>query len=602
MKNLEIFLQSVIRNLEPARRVGVRRTTPQATINERRTMADFDRVKRILTRIYGEREGELALKRIVPLIEEAAVQKNEGQGYFSQKDVVLITYGDSLLREGEVPLVTLHNFASTYIKDAISIIHFLPFFPYSSDDGFSVMDFLAINPELGSWAEVVSIGKDFQLMFDYVVNHFSSKGQWFEDYLAGKKGYADFAMEVDPSIDLSQVTRPRSLPLLSEYKKYDGSTVHLWTTFSADQIDFNFKSLDVLEKMIEVLLFYVEQGATVLRLDAIAYLWKEIGTNCIHLSQTHDMVKLFRTILDLVAPDVIILTETNVPHEENISYFGEGRDEAQMVYNFTLPPLLFYSFLKEDTTVLSEWAKGLELESESNTFFNFTASHDGIGVRPLEGILQPEEIDKLIEAVKANGGQVSYKRNPDGSDSPYELNITYVDAILADTESTRAEKFLASQAIQYVLPGVPATYIHSLLGSRNWLEGVKQTGRARTINRAKLDFEAVVSELNDPSSFRAKVFFPYIKLIKTRKEQEAFHPNASFEILGIDPRLFAIKRFSQNQRIYALINVSSTSVTLSLSGYDVPEQILDLITGDEVNTASFTLEPYQYVWLSATDF
>ena len=563
-------------------------------------MADFDRVKRILTRIYGEREGELALKRIVTLIEKAAVQKNKGQGYFSQKDVVLITYGDSLLREGEVPLITLHNFASTYIKDAISTIHFLPFFPYSSDDGFSVMDFLAINPELGSWAEVVSIGKDFQLMFDYVVNHFSSKGEWFQDYLAGKEGYVDFAIEVDPATDLSQVTRPRSLPLLSQYKKHDGSTVHLWTTFSADQIDFNFKSLDVLEKMIEVLLFYVQQGATILRLDAIAYLWKEIGTTCIHLSQTHDMVKFFRTILDLVAPDVIILTETNVPHEENISYFGDGRDEAQMVYNFTLPPLLFYSFLKEDTTVLSEWAKGLEVESESNTFFNFTASHDGIGVRPLEGILPAEEIDSLIEVVKASGGQVSYKRNPDGSDSPYELNITYVDAILADTESTRAKKFLASQAIQYVLPGVPATYIHSLLGSRNWLEGVKQTGRARTINRAKVDVEAVVSELNDPSSFRAKVFFPYINLINIRKEQEAFHPNAAFEILGVDPRLFAIKRSSQNQSIYALTSVSSTSVTLSLSGYDVPEQMLDLITGDEVNTASFTLEPYQYVWLSAT--
>ena len=563
-------------------------------------MADFDRVKRILTRIYGEREGESALKRIVPLIEKTMVQKSKGQGYFSQEDVVLITYGDSLLREGEVPLVTLHNFASNYIKDAISTIHFLPFFPYSSDDGFSVMDFLAINPELGSWDDVVTIGQDFQLMFDYVVNHFSSKGEWFQNYLAGKEGYVDFAVEVDPATDLSQVTRPRSLPLLSEYKKHDGSTVHLWTTFSADQIDFDFKSLDVLEKMIEVLLFYVQQGATILRLDAIAYLWKEIGTSCIHLSQTHDMVKLFRALLDLVAPDVIIITETNVPHEENISYFGDGCDEAQMVYNFTLPPLLFYSFLKEDTTVLSEWAKGLELESESNTFFNFTASHDGIGVRPLEGILPAEEIDSLIEVVKASGGQVSYKKNPDGSDSPYELNIAYVDAILAEAESTRAEKFLASQAIQYVLPGVPATYIHSLLGSPNWLEGVKQTGRARTINRAKLDIEAVVSELNDPDSFRAKVFFPYIKLIKTRKEEEAFHPNASFEILGVDPRLFAIKRSSQNQSIYALTNVSSTSVPLSLSGYDVPEKMLDLITGGKINTDSHTLRPYQYLWLSTT--
>jgi sucrose phosphorylase len=560
-------------------------------------MGNFAEVKRILKKIYGDREGELALERIMPLIERFSVKKSDKEGYFSQEDVVLITYGDSLLGEGQVPLVTLHDFADTYLKDAISTVHFLPFFPWSSDDGFSVVDFFAINPELGSWEDVVSIGRDFQLMFDYVVNHFSSKGEWFENYLAGKEGYVDFAMEVDPSTDLSQVTRPRSLPLLSEYKKHDGSTVYLWTTFSADQIDFNFKSLDVLEKMIEVLLLYAQKGATILRLDAIAYLWKEIGTTCIHLSETHDMVKLFRSILDLVAPDVIIITETNVPHQENISYFGDGRDEAQMVYNFTLPPLLFYSFLKEDGTVLTNWAKGLYLESASNTFFNFAASHDGIGVRPLEGILPPEEIDALAEVVKANGGQVSYKRNPDGSDSPYELNITYVDAILADSESTQAEKFLASQAIQYVLPGVPATYIHSLVGSRNWLEGVKQTGRARTVNREKLDVENLMSELKDPESFRARIFFSYIDLIKIRKKQQAFHPNADFEILEIDPKVFAIKRYCEEQTIYALTNISSKDLSVSLSGNDVADQMTDLITGEQINTGSITLKPYQYMWL-----
>jgi sucrose phosphorylase len=561
-------------------------------------MGSFAEVKRFLKKIYGEREGELACQRIMVLIEKFPAMKSKREGYFSQEDVVLITYGDTLNKEGEAPLVTLHNFANAYLKDAISAIHFLPFFPFSSDDGFSVMDFFAINPELGSWDDVVPIGSDFQLMFDYVVNHFSSKGQWFEKYLAGKEGYVDFAIEVDPSTDLSKVTRPRSLPLLSEYKKHDDSTVHLWTTFSADQIDFNFESLDVLVKMIEVLLFYVKQGATMLRLDAIAYLWKEIGSKCIHLAQTHDMVKLFRSILDLVAPDVIIITETNVPHDENISYFGNGRDEAQMVYNFTLPPLLFYSFVKEDATVLTNWAKGLQLESESNTFFNFTASHDGIGVRPLEGILPPKEIDGLVEVVKANGGQVSYKRNPDGSDSPYELNITYVDAILADTQSAQTDRFLASQAIQYVLPGVPATYIHSLVGSRNWLEGVEQTGRARTINREKLDVVGVSSELDDADSFRSKIFFPYLNLIKIRKQQQAFHPNAGFEILEIDPRLFAIKRHSKDQTIYALTNMSPEDVTVSLSGSDVFDQMTDLVTGEKISTGSFSLKPYQYVWLS----
>ncbi|MGD9180515.1 MAG: alpha-amylase family glycosyl hydrolase [Desulfobacterales bacterium] len=560
-------------------------------------MESMDKVKDLLKKIYGQATGTLALERIAPVIEKYAVKKSKKESYFSQKDVVLITYGDSLKKDGQAPLATLHAFANQYLKGAISNIHFLPFFPYSSDDGFAVMDFFQIDPELGTWQEVASIGRDFELMFDYVVNHYSSKGQWFQNYLDGKNGFTEFAMEVDPATDLSMVTRPRSLPLLSEYQKKDGQKVHLWTTFSADQIDFNFKNLDVLEKMIDVLLFYADQGATILRLDAIAYLWKEIGTTCIHLSQTHDMVKLFRAVLDLVAPDVIILTETNVPHDENISYFGDGRDEAQMVYNFTLPPLLFYSFVKEDATVLSSWAKGLYLESEHNTFFNFTASHDGIGVRPLEGILDPEELDGLTEIVKANAGQVSYKQNPDGSESPYELNITYVDAILADTTSSNAEKFLASQAIQYALPGVPATYVHSLLGSRNWVEGVKQTGRARTVNREKLQIEKIIPELNDPESFRSRVFFPYLNLIKTRKKQRAFHPNAGFEILQIDPKVFGIKRYSENQTIYALTNISSETISVSLSQTASTDQTTDLITGEMLNTAALNLDPYQYVWL-----
>jgi sucrose phosphorylase len=560
-------------------------------------MEGIDKVKQLLKKIYGEKTADLALKRIVPIIEKYSAQKRKKETYFSQEDVVLITYGDSLKKDGEAPLATLYEFANQYLKGAISNIHFLPFFPYSSDDGFSVMDFFEIDPELGTWQEVASIGQDFELMLDYVVNHYSSKGQWFQNYLEGKAGFEAFAIVVDPATDLSMVTRPRSLPLLSEYKNKDGQTVHLWTTFSADQIDFNFKSLDVLEQMIDVLLFYAAQGATILRLDAIAYLWKEIGTSCIHLSQTHDMVKLFRAILNLVAPDVIILTETNVPHDENISYFGDGRDEAQMVYNFTLPPLLFYSFVKEDATVLSNWAKGLYLESENNTFFNFTASHDGIGVRPLEGILDPKELDGLVEIVNANMGQVSYKQNPDGSESPYELNIAYVDAILADKSSSKAEKFLASQAIQYALPGVPATYIHSLLGSRNWVEGVKQTGRARTINREKLQFENLISELNDPESFRSQVFFPYLNLIKTRKKQNAFHPNAGFEILQIDPKVFGIKRSGKNQTIYALTNISSKTIPVSLSGTTSTGQATDLITDETVNTAAFNLNPYQYMWL-----
>lgn len=564
-------------------------------------MEKYQDIKQLLKKTYGEKKGRLAFTKINLLMKKFQTSQKRKNEYFSQEDVILITYGDTLNKNGEIPLITIHEFANKYIKGVFSHIHFLPFYPFSSDDGFSVMDFISVNPKLGSWTDIESIGTDFKLMFDLVLNHISAKSKWFEYYLQEKEGFKELAIKVDPSNDLSAVTRPRSLPLLTEVKKQSGETVHVWTTFSADQIDLNFKSIDVLENMIEALLFYVQNGATIIRLDAIAYLWKEIGTSCIHLNQTHDVVKLFRLIFDKVAPNVMILTETNVPHDENISYFGDGNNEAQMVYNFTLPPLLLYSFLKEDASVLSDWAKGLDLKSDSNTFLNFTASHDGIGVRPLEGILPAEEINLLVETVKNNGGRVSYRKNSDGSESPYELNITYVDALL-NTKFNRdryhAQKFLASQAIQYVLPGVPATYIHSLLGSRNWEEGVRQTRMARTINREKLRADDVISQLEDFETFRSRVFHPYINMIKVRKKQHAFHPNASFKILNIDPKIFAIARYGKNQTIYALTNLSSLQVSCTLKGGVVPPMMKDLLTGERFSVDSLQLNPYQFIWLA----
>jgi len=563
-------------------------------------MSELSEIRETLARIYGEEKGRLAFDRIAGLIQGFPRRKSDRPpgGYFSQRDVVLITYGDTLRREEELPLDTFRTFAVQYLKGAVSAVHFLPFFPYSSDDGFSVIDFLAVDPELGSWKEIDAIGGEFELMFDFVLNHFSSKSGWFESYLKEEKGFKNFAIEVDPSADLSKVMRPRSLPLLTPYRKRNGRTAYVWTTFSPDQIDFNYRSLNVLEKMIEVLLFYVKRGAKFIRMDAVAYLWKEIGTSCIHLPQAHEMVKLFRKILDCAAPGTIVVTETNVPHRENISYFGNGRDEAQMVYNFTLPPLLFHSFVKQDASVLSDWAKTLSTPSENTTFFNFTASHDGIGVRPLEGILPKSEFERLIQIVRANNGRVSCRKNPDGTESPYELNITYIDAILGDTSSKRAEKFMASQAVQYSMPGVPGTYIHSLLGSRNWLEGFEKTQHARTLNREKLTFDTVVSELNDPGSFRSRVFFPYLQMMRIRRLQPAFHPNAHFEVLDIDRRIFCIRRRCKDQTLFALANLSAGEAPVSLPESAPGGQMEDVLSGKRFAVDRFLMRPYQYLWLS----
>lgn len=583
------------------------------TIPQKNIMTN-DSIREKLIALYGAERGSAAYQRLLALLHsfraqhpEMMAQASDPVERVSERDVMLITYGDSLIEPGTPPLQTLYRFLESRLSGVISTVHILPFFPYSSDDGFSVIDYKTVNPALGTWEDVRRIGEKFKLMFDAVINHISARSAWFEAFKAGDPAYRDFFITVDPDADLTSVVRPRSLPLLTEVTTA-GQTAHVWTTFSADQIDLNYASPDVLLRVIDILLFYVSQGMSFIRLDAIAYLWKEIGTSSIHLWQTHTVVKLIRDVLDRVAPHVAIITETNVPHAENVSYFGDGTDEAQLVYQFSLPPLVLHAFATEDATILSTWAAGIERASDQATFFNFTASHDGIGVRPAEGILTGEQIAALVERTRAHGGEVSYKTNSDGSESPYELNINYFDALSdpAGDEplALQVQRFIASQAIQLAFMGMPGIYIHSLLGSRSWREGVESVGHKRAINREKLRADVVAAMLDDPGTLRGDVFRRYRDLIITRIGERAFHPNAPQTVLALDPRVFALLREAPDgsEQILALHNVANQQVTIALG--QVPQldaaRYRDLVSGMQtVADAVVKLAPYQVMWLKA---
>jgi len=388
----------------------------------------------------------------------------------------------------------------------------------------------------------------------------------------------------------------------------------VWTTFSEDQIDLNYAHPPVLLKVLEILLFYVEKGAQLIRLDAIAYLWKEVGTSCIHLEETHRVVKLMRCVLDAVAPGVTLITETNVPHEENISYFGQplpegGTDEAQLVYQFPLPPLVMHSLLTGSARTLSAWAADLEAPPQA-TFFNFTASHDGVGVMPARGLLSEGEVQALVDATLAHGGRVSYKTNPDGSRSVYELNISYFDALsdpaADELTEVQVDRFVTSQAIMLALAGVPGIYAHSLLGSQSWQEGVAQTGHNRTINREKLDRADLERELADPASLRSRVFPAYRRLLDARASDAAFHPEGSQRVLLLDPAIFCLIRTSphEDSQVLCAHNVSSQRrvLTLQPDALSLPSGTWhDLLAGESYSVSDrgidLSLSPYQVRWL-----
>jgi len=561
------------------------------------------RLRGRLAELYGDQADE-CLARLLTLVSHHPSPGPRHTADWDQRDVMLVCYADQVQAPGRPHLQTLLDFLTAYdLPRSLRQLHLLPFFPSSSDDGFAVIDYRAVDPELGTWNDVSELGRHFGLMFDLVINHVSVSSLWFQNYVKGEPPYDRFFLEVDPGADLSRVVRPRSVPLLTSVPT-DRGVRHVWMTFSADQVDLDYRNPDVLLEMIGVLLLYLQRGARLIRVDAIAYLWKELGTSCIHLRPTHVVVKLLRDLVDAVAPGTLLITETNVPHAENVSYFGDG-DEAHLVYQFSLPPLLLEAFVSEDATVLCDWLERLEPARPGTTYLNFTASHDGIGVRPLEGLLPGERIARLVDAVRQRGGLVSTRRLANGEDAPYELNTTYFDALRnpADADPQwHVRRFLASQAIMLALRGIPAVYFHSLIGTANDSGAVTATGRARSINRRKYAADELRRILADPKSVSAQVFNAYRDLLTKRIAQPAFHPDAEQQVRRFDdPALIGFLRTSLDRRhqILVMANVSAVSKTVCLdAGRDLPVP-RDLLTGANMSVADgrIFLEPYQVVWL-----
>lgn len=583
------------------------------------------RMLRRLQCLYGDEAASVAA-RIRQRVDDhrtrraVAPRDPDRVGDWDERDAVLIAYGNSIEAPGQAPLQTLKTFVDERFQGAVNVLHVLSFFPSSSDDGFAVIDYREVDETLGDWRDIHALREHFDLMIDWVLNHCSRRSLWFSDYISDFPPYNRYFVEAKPDDDLALVVRPRSTPLLWKVRTHRGDR-YVWGTFSDDQMDLDYRNPKVLLEMLDILLFYVRAGMRIVRLDAVAYLWKRVGATCIHLPETHEIVKLARDVLRLAAPNTLLLTETNVPYAENRSYFGQvetwpdGKtrtDEAQLIYQFSLPPLLLHALHTGDATYLTRWAQAMEADPPPPgcAYMNLTASHDGVGLRGLEGLVPEKEIVTLLDAMRQRGGFVSMRRREDGVEVPYELNISYFEAFRdpgLERDPWVTSCFLVSQLTAMSLRGIPVLYIHSFTATPNDHYGVEQTGRTRRINRRRWDWDELQALLDNPETEQSRVFHALVHALKIRREHAAFHPDGPQRTLNLGPHLFGLTRVAPDggDHVICLFNFTPDlrpiPVDAACFGLDVniDGEWMDLLSGQRpvIERGRIHLSGYCALWL-----
>ncbi|GLX82037.1 sugar phosphorylase [Thalassotalea eurytherma] len=527
------------------------------------------------------------------------------QNHWSEQDIIMITYADSVISDNQLPLVNLRSFMNQYVGASINSVHILPFFPYSSDDGFSVIDYSSVNEAHGSWHDIKAIANERRLMADVVINHCSSRSKWFENFTKGEGTGHDYFFTCNADDDVSAVVRPRTSPLLRATATANGEQ-HVWCTFSHDQVDFDFRNPEVLAQFIKIFRQYLDAGVSIFRLDAVAFIWKKLGSPSINLPQTHEIIRLIRSLVEHAKPDAVLITETNIPNTQNLTYFGNA-NEAHCIYNFSLPPLLINTLITGNCLYLKRWLMSMPPAQNGTTYFNFIASHDGVGLRPVEGLLSEDEVDTLISTMQSFGGVISWRSTPDGDQKAYEMNIALIDALKGTVDGIDElgfERFICAHAIMLALEGIPGIYIHSLLGTSNDYDKLNHTHHNRSINRRRWYADLLAEHLDDEESSHARILSSMLTLIDLRKAQPAFHPNATQFTLHLGLSLFGFWRQSLDRRqsIFCISNITDQlqSVPIGELNLVLTETWYDLISGLVISdlTQLLDLSPYQTVWLT----
>ena len=578
--------------------------------------SELDELRLSLREIYpehSEQEINSVWSQLLQILDPFRVNQDtdesEIESIWDSSSVVLITYPDSIYRKDESTLKTLTEFVKNRLGGLSSVIHVLPFLPSTSDGGFAVSNHEKIDDTFGNWNDLKDLSSKHKIMADLVLNHVSSSHPWVHQFIKSEDPGPSYIVSPSETNVWENVIRPRNTSLFTNINTKQGFK-SVWTTFGPDQIDVDWRNPHVFLEFLKLLVRYITNGADWIRLDAIAFIWKEPHTTCLHLDPVHSIVKLLNKCLKIIKPSAVLITETNVPEKENLSYLIEG-NEANLAYNFTLPPLLLEAIYTGKTDLLKSWLSTWKELPRHTSLLNFTSSHDGIGLRALEGIMDDQRIHNLLVESEKRGGLVSHRRLSNGDDQPYELNISWWSAMSnegSDNTVFQFERFLLSQLFTLSIKGVPAFYLPSVLASPNDIDSFRKTGQRRDLNREKFEANQLLDVLKNFDSPASKNISYLTHIVKVRSRLKAFHPEASMKCISTNiANCIILQRGLDEDSVYVICNMSSDFLSISplnqINSLELTSEkrLLDNISGSYFNTDTFKLNPYQVVWLTLAD-
>ena len=422
---------------------------------------------------------------------------------------MLITYSDSIGRN----LKEMTGVLNRHFSKAVGGIHILPFYPSSADRGFAPLTYREIDQNFGTWEDVEALSRNYYLMFDYMINHISKSSEYFQDFLKRKdqSPYKDFFIRYKDfwpggeasQADIDRIYKRKPRPPYIEAKFEDGTQEKIWCTFDEEQIDLNLTSDATKKFNFDNLQFLSERGASLIRLDALAYATKKAGTDCFFVEP--DIWNILEEYESSLKPlNAEILPEVH----EHYRYQMELSKRGYWVYDFALPMLVLYSLYSGKKSRLEHWLKVCPRKQ-----FTTLDTHDGIGIVDVKDLLSDEEIDFTKEYLFTNGANIKKVYNTAAYNNldVYQINCTFYSALGDDDKA-----YLLARAIQFFTPGIPQIYYVGLFAGRNDIELLEKTKVGRNINRHYYTLPEIENEVN------RSVVQSLIRLMEFRNSYPAF--------------------------------------------------------------------------------